>query len=170
MVGSYAEDPILLGLFEYWDRKRGDRAMPARRDLDPTEIPRLLPHLRITEILDGCTRFRYRLVGTAVVEAYGVDFTGKYTDELYNGERKLNIERHCRLLYEKKRPIFLRSRYVTAKGYDVMANRLLAPLSNNGVEVDMMIAALTFEYGGARPEANILGASIDVSAEHIEIL
>src|ERR1700722_701607 len=149
MIGSYAEDPILLGLFQYWDRKRGDRAMPARRDLDPTDIPRLLPHLRITEILDGCTRFRYRLVGTAVVEAYGADFTGKYTDELYNGERKLNIERHCRILYEKKRPMFLRSRYVTLKGYDVMANRLLAPLSNDGVEVDMVIAALTFEYGCA---------------------
>ncbi len=170
MIGSYVEDPILFNLFQYWDRKRGVRPMPARRDLDPVEIPRLLPHLRITEILEGCTRFRYRLVGTAVVEAYGADFTGKYTDELYSGERKLNVERHYRIIHEKKRPMFLRSRYVTLKGYDIIANRLLAPLSDDGVEVDMVITALTFEFGSTLRETNIRDALIDAGANHIEML
>jgi hypothetical protein len=170
VVGSYVEDRILFDLFQYWDRKRAERPMPARRDLDPTEIPRLLPHLRITEILEGCTRFRYRLVGTAVVETYGADFTGKYTDELYSGERRVYIERNYRIVHEKKRPMFLRSRYITLKGYDIIANRLLAPLSDNGVEVDMVIAALTFEFGSALPETNMRGASMDPGANHVEML
>jgi hypothetical protein len=170
MIGGYAEDPVLLELFQYWDRKRGDRPMPARRDLDPTDIPRLLPHLRITDILEGGTRFRYRLVGTAVVEAYGAGFTGKYTDELYSGERRLNIERNYRIIREKKRPMFLRSRYVTLKGFDVIANRLMAPLSDDGVEVDRVIAALTFEYGSPLPEANMHSAALDAAANHMEML
>lgn len=144
--------------------------MPARRDLDPTEFsPRLLPHLRITEFLEGCTRFRYRLVGTAVVEAYGAEITWQYIDELYVGEQKLNIEARYRLICEKKRPMFLRSRFITVKGFDILANRLLAPLSSDGVGVDMVIVALTFEYGSADPAA-IRGASLDVRAEHLEML
>ena len=170
MIRDYAEDPILLALFQYWDHKRGERLMAARRDIDPTEIPRLLPHIRLTEILDGCTRFRYRLVGTAVVEAYGADFTGKYTDELYNGERKAYVERNYCIIYEKKRPMFLRSRYITLKGYDIVANRLLAPLSNNDDEVDMVIAALTFEFGSALPETTMRDASMDSSANYTELL
>jgi hypothetical protein len=53
--------------------------------------------------------------------------------------------------------MFLRSRYVTLKGYDVVANRLLARLSDNGVDVDMVIAALTFEFGSALAEINMRG-------------
>jgi hypothetical protein len=170
MTASYVEDTILLKMFQYWDRKRGDRPMPARRDIDPTEVPKLLPHIRLTEIREGCTRFRYRLVGTAVVDAYGADFTGKYTDELYSGERKVYVERNYHIIHERKRPIFLRSRYVTLKGYDIIANRLLAPLSDNGADVDMVIAALTFEFGSALPEVKMQSASLDSGANHIEIL
>jgi hypothetical protein len=170
MIGGYAEDPILLEMFQYWDSKRGERAMPARRDLDPTEIPRLLPHLRLTDILDGCTRFRYRLVGTAVVEAYGAGFTGKYTDELYSGERKAYIERNYHIIHAKKRPMFLRSRYVTLKGYDIIANRLMAPLSDNGVDVDMVIAALTFDFGSPLTETTLHSAALDAAANHMEML
>jgi len=31
-------DARLLGLFSYWNSKRNDRAMPARRDIDPIEM------------------------------------------------------------------------------------------------------------------------------------
>ncbi|HZS85657.1 MAG TPA: PAS domain-containing protein [Stellaceae bacterium] len=170
MARSYADDPILLEMFRYWDRKRGGRAMPARRDLDPTEIPKLLPHLRITEIIEGGRRFRYRLVGTAIVEAFGSDFTGKYVDELYSPERAAAIESNYRRVCAEKRPIFRRSRYITLKGYDIIANRLLAPLSENGREVDIVIAALTFEFGSALERRIDPGAAADPAADHLEIL
>jgi hypothetical protein len=83
MVSSYVEDPILVKMFKYWDSKRTTRSMPARRDIDPTEIPQLLPHIRLTEILDGVTRFRCRLVGTAVEEAFGDDIDYAQLVKLY---------------------------------------------------------------------------------------
>ena len=60
-------------LYHYWLAKRGDRAMPARKDINPAEIPVLLPYLVIVDKAED--RFRYRLVGTAVVEQFGHDFT-----------------------------------------------------------------------------------------------
>src|ERR1051325_6866611 len=68
---NYQSDPVLGPVLRYWFDKRGARLMPSRRDIDPVEIePRLLPNLQITELVDGGARFRYRLAGTAIVEAY----------------------------------------------------------------------------------------------------
>ncbi len=38
--------------------------MPARGDINPADIPALLPHLGIIEKADG--ELRYRLIGTAM--------------------------------------------------------------------------------------------------------
>lgn len=46
-----------------WHRRRGDRKMPRRADIDPTEITTVLPHLRLIDVLEGGARYRYRLVG-----------------------------------------------------------------------------------------------------------
>ena len=62
---------VHFDLYAYWDAKRGARSMPARADLEPAEIPVLLPYLMIVG-KDG-DQFRYRLVGTAVVKAVGYD-------------------------------------------------------------------------------------------------
>ncbi len=81
MSYDFRSDPILGPAYEYWRSKCGARAMPRRRDIDPTEIPRLLPNLQIVEIVG--TRIRYRLAGTAIVEAYGEELAGKYIDEMF---------------------------------------------------------------------------------------
>jgi hypothetical protein len=98
-------DPTLGAAYSYWCAKRGARAMPRRRDIDPSEIsPRLLPFLQITELLDGGSRIRYRLVGTAIVAAYGADLTGRHLDEVVSGERLRFVEDNYRRIYREKRP------------------------------------------------------------------
>ena len=46
-------DARLRALYEYWMEKRGDRAMPARADIDPTEIPDLLPIVGLADVIEG---------------------------------------------------------------------------------------------------------------------
>jgi hypothetical protein len=66
---------VHLDLYRYWDSKRAGRAIPARHDIDPAEMRHLLPHLSLVEAtIEG--RFRYRLVGTRVVQDLGRDVTG----------------------------------------------------------------------------------------------
>jgi hypothetical protein len=79
MSYNYRDDPVLGPVLAYGVRKRGFRSMPRKCDIDATEIPpRLLPNLQLIDVIDGGARFRYRLVGTASVEAFGDDYTGKY--------------------------------------------------------------------------------------------
>jgi hypothetical protein len=73
-------------LYCYWDGKRGGRRMPARADIDPSEIARLLPHLLLVDVERDPLRFRCRLAGTATLrlrEGREIrELTGRYLDEV----------------------------------------------------------------------------------------
>jgi hypothetical protein len=167
---DFRADSVLRTVLDHWERRRGTRAMPARRDIDPIELRQVLPHLQITEVIDGGARFRYRLVGTAIVEAFGAEFTGKYVDELVSGERDSFVHGCYRAICAARRPAFVRSKYITTKNVDLTANRVLAPLSEDGVAVNQILGALTFEF--TRPFDAGIGhrAQIDLSASYLDML
>lgn len=65
-------------------QRRG--GIPLRRDLDPVEIPKLLPYLFIVERAPDSGRFLFRLSGTAIRETMGFENTNHFLDELLDGE------------------------------------------------------------------------------------
>ncbi|HLI13692.1 MAG TPA: PAS domain-containing protein [Alphaproteobacteria bacterium] len=139
--------PVLQEVYDYWSAKRGERAMPARSDLDPHEMKKALPHLMLTDVLDGGSRFRYRLVGTAIAEAFGRDMTGLYIDEVMSDGRYRDfILGLYRDLVEKRRPIYSESRYYSERKVGLSAERLMLPLSSDGTVVDMVLAAQVFKH------------------------
>jgi hypothetical protein len=141
-------DSILGPAHEYWRGKCGARPMPRRRDIDPTEIPRLLPNIQITELVDGGKRIRYRLAGTAIVEAYGAQLAGKYFDEVFSGERLHFIETNYRKMCGEKRPVMVRNRYHSARNVELICTRLIMPLSEDGETVTQCLSAMSFQFPG----------------------
>ena len=81
-INSPRHLPTILQLHDYWTLCRGKRAMPRRADIDPAEIPHLLPNVFLVDIERAPFRVRYRVVGTNAVELQGRDFTGQYLDEM----------------------------------------------------------------------------------------
>ena len=75
-------DHRLASLVSYWDEKRAGRPMPNRSDIDPVDIPGLLPFLVLVELREPPRRFYYRLTGTWVDELYGSCLTGLYLEDL----------------------------------------------------------------------------------------
>jgi hypothetical protein len=146
--------------------------MPQRRDIDPTELRALLPHIQMVEPVAaaGGLRFRYRLVGTAIVEAHGGEITGRFIDELITGERGRFVHDYYRKVCETRRPVFVRSRYVTRKAIDLTASRLLMPLSNDGERVSLIFAALTFAFTRAAGGGIDRETELDLAASHVEVL
>lgn len=145
--------------------------MPSRRDIDPTELgARLLPNVQLTEVIDGGLRFRYRLAGTGIVEAFGTEFTNKYVDELLSGERRAFVHSFYRAVCEKRCPIFVRSRYNNHRDVGLTANRLLMPLSQDDETVTMIFGALTFETAKALRERIGHKAQVDMSSSYIEVV
>jgi hypothetical protein len=161
--------PILGSALAYWQRVRGGRAMPSRRDIDPADMPALLPHLQLVDIVDG--RFRYRLVGTALVDAFGRDYTGEYPDAMFETARGPFICQVFTAVCEARRPMFLRSHYVTTRNLDLVADRLYLPLSRDGKAVDMILGALSFDFGAVEPVPGAWGsAELAPSGSRLEIV
>lgn len=59
----------------YWQAIKDDR-LPSRLDIDPVDIPDLLPNVMLLDVLDGGRDFRYRLAGTAVERNFGAPIKG----------------------------------------------------------------------------------------------
>lgn len=74
--------PSITELHEYWLSRRAGRAMPSRADINPADIPHLLPAIALVDVEPEPFRVRYRVVGTRLVQDMGHDFTGYYLDEL----------------------------------------------------------------------------------------
>ncbi len=134
-------DARLRALFGYWREKRGDRAMPARADLDPLEIPTLLPIVGLVDVLDGGARFRYRLVGTEMVDVSGHDPTGRFLDEALpdSGYADYLIDMF-REVTRERRPLYGESDFRGQGRIECRVRRLLMPLSRDGRAVDMIFA------------------------------
>jgi hypothetical protein len=170
MAAGYQRYPALVEFLAYWQRKRGGRAMPRRRDIDPTDIPHLLPHILIVEAVDGGVRYRYRLVGTAIVHTFGLDMTGKHTDETSTGERRAFVREYYDAVRRNRRPAYVRSRYLTRPGVDITANRMLAPLSPDDESVNQIICAVAFDIAPPNETGIRRTDQIDPRASRIELI
>jgi len=147
--GDVRRDPILGPALAYWERKSGSRLMPARRDIDATEIsPSLLPYLQITERIESTGRIRYRLVGTGIVDAYGADLTGKYIDEIYSGQRLNYVEANYRAVRDSKSPVLVVNRYHSSRPVSLVCHRLVMPLAEDDAPIRQFLTAMRFEFPG----------------------
>jgi len=51
-------------------------------DFDPLDYAALAPDMCLMDVGGSPTRFFFRLIGTRIIDLYGIDNTGKYLDEL----------------------------------------------------------------------------------------
>jgi hypothetical protein len=74
--------PPIRRFWEYVAGCRGAGGLPDRGRFDPMGIPRLLPYLWILEVEGDGTRLRYRLAGSAMVDALDFDPTGQTIEDI----------------------------------------------------------------------------------------
>lgn len=157
---THLDDPLLREIYGYWQGKRGTRRMPARRDIDPVEVPRLLPHLLISAVIDGGERFRYRLAGTAIARAFGRDPTGKAIDEVIDGGNYDHITELHRTVCRERAALFAESAAaLRRRDKNLFAKRVLLPLSDDGAEVNQILSLMTFYFTAGRPTKTVLDAA-----------
>jgi hypothetical protein len=132
------ENAAFLEFYEYWLGKGAAKGVPARADIDPVDIPRLLANVFLIDVVPGNPRrFRFRLVGTRIAELEG-EMTNRFLDEFVPGAAGTTMARHYEdsvqgRIYVRHETLHWRKReHVT---YDV----LLLPLSSDGQTVDMLL-------------------------------
>jgi hypothetical protein len=137
-----ATDPRFRLFFDYWASKAPPDRLPGRQHIDPLEMKAFLPYLRLLDIVrDGnAYRFRYRLIGSHVMDLHGPTEIGTFVDQYalpvhYDSFFYPNMM----AIMETRQPRFsIRHESIRPenfRGYHV----LNAPLAADGVTVDMII-------------------------------
>jgi hypothetical protein len=141
-------DPRFDQAYRYWYEKASGRAMPSRADIDPTEIPRLLPDVMLVERhSDG--RYRYRLIGTENARAHGVNATGRFLDEVLPGPE---YRAHVLALYDEcvatQRALYTECLFFSPARHapERHTKVLFLPLSADGETVNMIFVMQVFLY------------------------
>jgi hypothetical protein len=75
-------------LYDYWLEKAAGRKMPARSDIKPTQIPRILPSISLVDIESDFGKSRIRLAGTKLREIYDREITGLCIEDLDWGDKR----------------------------------------------------------------------------------
>ena len=137
---------LLKGLLIIWQDKLHGREMPCRKDFDPLELPASMwPHIILIDVLHGDPeRFRYRLIGTHVVDALSRDVTGQIIDEIQSRADYDVFVEGFRWVVENHRPMqsngsanFVNKKWMTFES-------LILPLSEDGSTVNMLMVATVF--------------------------
>lgn len=148
MIDLPLATPRLRDGYEYWNAKRGPRAMPARADLDPAEIKPLLPHVVLMDVLRNAhTRpldFRYRLIGTAV-DAHSLGrYTGMLMSSLPHQQPPSRMWSNFESVAIGRQPRVNRVPYAGPHRDFLSVVDILMPLSSDAEVVDMIFCLVDF--------------------------
>jgi hypothetical protein len=167
MIEAFSNEPVLLSVLGYWERKRARRPLPDRRDVDPLEMERrVLPNLLLIEVQQG-ERYRYRLVGTDVVRRVGRDPTGGYVHEVLTGAYRDHVLGINRAAVASRRPVASESLHRWDDNGHGITRRIALSLTQGGDAVEMLLIVQVFApLAGPPPEP----AFAPLSAPEVETL
>ena len=137
--------PQLGAALAYWRSCCGDRAMPARSDLDPVDMRQFLASVLLAEVVAGGRgpEIRIRLAGTEIEAIFG-PITGKPLAEALPADMVARWALLAQTVLAARGPV----RFVTRIAYRgqefVTAEVLAAPLSAHDIDIDMMFAVVLF--------------------------
>lgn len=137
-------DPILIGLFSYWQQLPRTGSIPLYESVDVVDMPpHLLPNIFLVEVENQPRNFRYRLVGTELDRRNGFAGTGMRLSEMpIDHTEKLAAE--FDRIVESGRPRFSSGAFITGDELFRDVERVVAPLSHDGESVDMLLGAVVF--------------------------
>ncbi len=137
----------LADLKAYWDTKRGRRRMPAASEIDPVEMAAHLGQLCLIDVIHRPLRFRWRLMGSSVVDTLRLDATGDYLDEAAGPEAFESIAESCRWVVRERAPLRSLGTLPHAGFGRIAYESVELPLSVDGETVDRILSQVVFTRG-----------------------
>ncbi len=129
----------------YWQRIRANRAMPSRADLNPGDIPKLLPFIILMDVLHDPLDFRYRLIGTEIDRIVHKNYRGMRLSEIPGKEAPNPIWQHHQETVEARSPVRKELTYSGPDGDVRRIEHCLMPFSSDGKTVEQILVAVEIE-------------------------
>ena len=128
-------------LFVYWSGLRKGQTLPSRRDVDPLDIPTLLPYIGLIDVLGG-SRFRYRLVGTGINSLVAHDLTASEIMAPGANAHEANLVDLFAQCIERRSAVHSVGELAYPDGLSLNTWHLAMPLAGNGYDVDKLLFSI----------------------------
>jgi hypothetical protein len=139
-------DDRLRRLAAYWFHIRGSRIAPRRCDIDAAQIYWALPIIWLCDFIPEQRRFRYRLAGEEINKMFGFSLRGKFLDEIMRPDAlAVPLERNRRVVTEPA-IAHCRGAVYLHHGKTVLGERVVLPLSEDGVQGTGLFGATVYEW------------------------
>lgn len=125
------------------DRKSASK-LPAREDFSPVDLRDWLGNISLVDVQVQPRRFRWRLIGTTIVEVLERDSSGRWFDEIYGDMELADFVQAYSLCVDRHLPVTFRGSVVFAGKDHIEFQMLQLPLAGNGTDVDMILLMLEF--------------------------
>jgi len=140
---------VLAFVRDYWQAKRGSRAMPRRNDISPAELKTQLPQLLLADVIENGADFRYRLVGSGLRAFFRTDPSGRLISEIIAPFGSTTLEatlQAYRSVVVQRAPMRLTGGGAWFGQKAKLFDAYLAPLSDNGTDPNMLLGTFVFEW------------------------
>lgn len=114
----------------YWSSLPKIGLIPSRGSFRPEDVPRLLPRIVIHELVSP-EMLRLRLVGSAVVEDYGQEFTGRNYLDFVEEQHRAAAARAIFLVCEQPAGLLVKLRSVTKSGRVMIRESIGFPMRDD---------------------------------------
>ena len=143
-----AMHPIVRALYEHWLAVHPPQGLPGRQHFDPMAVPALLRNVWLLDVERNPYRFRYRVIGSALIEAGTPVRTGDCLHEaLPEPARRRNMETFLIRAVETRTPSWRKGKPTIAHQRFVTELEVIAlPLARNGEQVDNLLNATVFHW------------------------
>jgi hypothetical protein len=124
---SHADAQALL---DYWNvcRQNGDFVMG--RDIPARAVARLTKNLFVLEPIEAGRNFRFRLVGTVLLNRFGRDVTGAAVSEVYDAAATKDLVASLNKVLASAAPVFLDVRVHGVLGEIRYPETVLLPMTS----------------------------------------
>ncbi len=140
-------DSKLRRLYDYWRSRCGGGTYPSRRDIDPIDIPDLLPNIFLLDVIGDAQDFVFRLAGTLVEDAFSMPLRGKSIAEIQKAAgTPIPVAHHVEVA-RGGGPRYREGEMLVAGRNHWKTHRLLLPLASDGCSVDVLMGGAIFLLG-----------------------
>lgn len=137
------QDQRLRVLCSYWLERRGDRTMPRRADIDPADLPEILPYVWVYDYMPP-DRFRCRMIGERVGRLFYPPPVGRLIDEIFTADKVPEITNRFMSMVVRRQAAHTLGSCTLSTGRKVPGERITLPLSDDGEIADALIGATVY--------------------------
>jgi hypothetical protein len=158
-------EPALLEIAAHWHAARGDRLLPAWRDIDACALAPHLPIVWSWRYDFTCETFVGRLAGEEINAMLGVSIRGKTIEECFAPDVAAVVRQRYQTVMDGPSLMVSHGKVFARTGRTGSGTRIVLPLANDGVRPDGLLGATVYRLGMVPTARN--GVAID---HHNEIV